>query len=283
MEGHGALPVHLSSTVTDQEGENACSSHVAAETQLNQTKEEMKQVLNDIVNPLLNQCGSVGWTRVAYINMTDPGSVCPTNWTLYTSPVRGCGQTQTAIYTCDSAFFSVSGQSYSRVCGRIHAYQAGSTDAFLGFLFDGRESIDSAYVDGVSVTHGPAGSRQHIWTFAAALYDDDPHYCVHCSCPCTNTRYNWTYNIPSFIQNNYFCDTGNTGPGHGQGVTYFTDDPLWDGAGCGAESTCCQFNNPPWFYSTLPQATRDDVELRLCFSDDGNHAVIYQLEIYVAL
>ena len=139
------------------------------------------------------------------------------------------------------------------------------------------------YVDGVSVTHGPAGSRQHIWTFAAALYDDDPNYCVPCNCPCTNTRYNWTYNIPSFIQNNYFCDTGNTGPSWGGGGTYYSDDPLWDGAGCGENSTCCQFNNPPWIYSSLPQATRDDVEVRICFSYHGNHVVIYQLEIYVAL
>ena len=31
------------------------------------------------------------------------------------------------------------------------------------------QGIDSYYVEGVSLTHGGAGRRQHIWTFAAGL------------------------------------------------------------------------------------------------------------------
>ena len=281
VEGHGALPVRISPVVIDQEGENVCPSQLAVEAQLNVTKEEIKQRINDTVN----SCGGIGWTRVAYLDMTDPGSVCPTNWTSHTSPVRGCGQTHAASRTCDSAFFSVSGQSYSRVCGRILAYQAGSTNAFYDSVSAGRTSIDFVYVDGVSVTHGPAGSRQHIWTFAASLYDDNPSYSSASNCPCSNTRYNWPYQLPSFIQNNYFCDTGNTGPSHGRGNTYYSDDPLWDGAGCGENSTCCQFNNPPWFYSSLPQATRDDVEVRLCFAaaSSNENAILYLMEIFVRL
>ena len=108
-----------------------------------------------------------------------------------------------------------------------------------------------------------------------------PYY----NCPCTNTRYNWPYQLPSFIQNNYFCDTGNTGPGFGNGDTYYSNDPLWDGAGYGADSTSCQFNSPPWFYSSLPQATTDDVEVRLCFEVQANNenTNIYLMEIYVKL
>ena len=211
--------------------------------------------------------------------MRDPGSVCPANWTLHTSPVMGCGKSQTTGYTCDSAFFSVRGQSYSRVCGRILAYQGGSTEAFVNSDVNGFTSIDSSYVDGVSLTHGPVESRQHIWTFASALYEEDPSYHTLFNCPCTNTHYNWTYQLPSYIQNNYFCDTGNPGPGFSDGI--YSDDPLWDGAGCGANSTCCQFNNPPWFYSSLPQATTDDMEARICFG--GDDAIIYLMEIYVKL
>ena len=213
--------------------------------------------------------------------MTDTGSVCPANWTLSTSPVRGCGRTRVA--TCDSAFYPVSGQSYSRVCGRILAYPAGSTDAFFYSVISGITSIDSVYVDGVSVTHGPVGSRQHIWTFAAARYDDTSSYSPPSNCLCTNTRYDWPYQLPSFIQNNYFCDSGNTGPSNGGGTIYYSDDPLWDGAGCGEDSTYCQFNNPPWFYYTLPQTTRDDLEVCLCFTDGAmnENALIYLLEIYV--
>ena len=68
----------------------------------------------------------------------------------------------------------------------------------------------------------------------------------------------------------YFCDSGSESP-----TNYFinqliADDPLWDGQGCGGNSTCCSFNNPPWFCKPLPQPTTDDIELRLCSSPDGN-------------
>ena len=148
VQGHDNLPVCISSNTIAKEGENACSSQVYIESQLDATKEEIMNRIYDTVNPFLNSsrsCGGSAWTRVAYLNMTYPGSVCPTsNWTLHTSPVRDCGQTQTASYSCDSAFFSVSGQSYSRVCGRILAYQAGSTDAFHASVLEGKRSIDSA-------------------------------------------------------------------------------------------------------------------------------------------
>ena len=53
-----------------------------------------------------------------------------------------------------------------------------------------------------------------------------------------------------------FYSLTNVGPCYDFNARY-SDDPLWDGAGCGDSSTCCQFNNPP---SSLPQATTDDVE-----------------------
>ena len=54
---------------------------------------------------------------------------------------------------------------YSRVCGKIKAYQVGSPDAFRSIT--NRHSIDSNYVDGISLTYGRP--RKHIWTFAASL------------------------------------------------------------------------------------------------------------------
>ena len=71
------------------------------------------------------------------------------------------------------------------------------------------------------------------------------------------------HQIPSFVGNNYFCDTGNRGPNPTAFTTY-PDDPLWDGEGCGPTSSCCQLNNPPWFCTTLPQPTTDDLEVRVC-------------------
>ena len=94
------------------------------------------------------------------------------------------------------------------------------------------------------------------------------------TCPCTNNQYSsWPFYIPEFVGKSYFCDTGNRGDG--VATTYYSNDPLWDGKGCGPFSNCCQFNSPPWFQTALPQTTSDDIELHLCFSlDSGDEDVI---------
>ena len=210
--------------------------------------------------------GDGGWTRVAYLNMSDPNQQCPSNWNLTTSPVRGCGRSSAGSTTCDSSFYPVHSRTYSSVCGRVLAYQRGVGRGFNAALRRGRNTTDAAYVSGVSVTHGPAGSRQHIWTFAAALgeqdHTDTERY-RRSNCPYTNASVTWPYQVPSFIGNDYFCDTANRGPGFSRHI-YYPDDLLWDGEGCGSASTCCEFNTPPWFCKSLPQPTSDDLELRLC-------------------
>ena len=52
------------------------------------------------------------------------------------------------------------------MCGRVTGYQSRTPDAFHPYGHEER-SLESYYVDGVSLTHGPTGARQHIWTFAA--------------------------------------------------------------------------------------------------------------------
>ena len=108
--------------------------------------------------------GTPGWRRVAFINMSDTSYNCPPGLGLksYNSK-RACGRSHTTRTGCSSTTFSVGGLPYSRVCGRIRGYQFGSTGAFSSYA----EGIDSYYVEGVSLTHGVAGRRQHIWTLAA--------------------------------------------------------------------------------------------------------------------
>ena len=98
--------------------------------------------------------------------------------------------------------------------GRILAYQVGFT------------SIDSAHVDGVLVTSGPAGSRQHIGTFAAALYDEDPNYNSYYNCPCTDTRYSGLiiYLHSSRTTTSVILETLDLAGG----TMYYSDDPLWN-------------------------------------------------------
>ena len=55
---------------------------------------------------------------------------------------------------------------------------------------------------------------------------------------------------PEYVGDDYFCDTGSAGRfliGN-----FYSNDPLWDGAGCGPLNACCSFNNPPWFYNHSP-------------------------------
>ena len=121
--------------------------------------------------------------------MTDPSEVCPSNWTLHSSPVRGCGRHQFSDFSCDSVFFPLNGLRYYSVCGRVLGYQKGTTEAFWNSVSAGRTSIESSYVTGVSLTHGSVGSRQHIWTFAAAVCEQDPdYYRTDLNCAYTNTN-----------------------------------------------------------------------------------------------
>ena len=228
------------------------------------------------------QCGCGGsdtWTRVAFLNMSDPNEVCPSNWTTYTSPVRACGTEDSGSYSgqCDSAIYpNTTGQTYSRVCGRVIAYQHRNTKAFATLVTLNR-TLEQQYLDGVSITHGSAGSRQHVWSFASALGDNFATTNPQWSCSCSSSS-NWPYST-SFVGNDYFCDTGNHASVYSNGP--FPDDPLWDGAGCGPSNTCCAFNNPPWFCKTLPQPTTDDLEVRICDEWAQRDTPIQLMEIYV--
>ena len=267
------LPARVSPTVVQGTKNAVCPSLEVISERRNVMKREIRDLLQNTVNPeLTNQfysppcsCGGPGeWTRIAFLNMTDPSQQCPTNWNLITSPVRACGRSSTGANTCDSAFFPSNGHSYSHVCGRIIGFQQGSTDAFRASILDTTTGLGNAYMDGVSLTHGAAGSRQHIWSFVSALYENDSYrLSTKNTCPCTGTKATWPHRIPSFVGNNYLCDTGNTGPGYNL-TTVYADDPLWDGQGCASTSTCCQFNNPPWICTTLPEQTSDDIEFRIC-------------------
>ena len=228
------------------------------------------------------KCGGPGWTRVINLDMADRGNMCPSNWTLHERPIRGCGRRASGWQTCDSVTYSVHGRSYSSVCGRILAYQRGSASAFLNAIYNNLTTIDTAYLSGVSLTHGPAETRKHIWSFVGALYEQDPNYYINWNCPCTNTAVSWPYQVPSFINIDYFCDTGNPGPGFSF-TTYYTDDPLWDGEGCGSTSTCCEFNSPLWFCKSLPQPTSDDLEIRNCYVSSSSYEdrLITLIDVYV--
>ena len=222
-------------------------------------------------------CGGTGWRRVVYLNMTDPSTTCPSGWQLTGYSKRTCGRASDGRLTCDSVTFPVSGEEYSRVCGRIRAYQWGTGGAFYRYHSGEVTTIDGAYVGGISVTH--SSPRQHIWTFAAGVSEVNPsEYWV---CPCDASH---TIHIPPFVGNDYFCESGVNEPWDWDRlITLHSNDILWDGEDCLSSSTCCSLHNPPYFVKQLSTPTTDDIEARICLDDpsSSDNIAVELIELYV--
>ena len=240
----------------------------------NQTIEEIDQ--NDTTTHTVPECGGSGWRRVAFLNMTDPTQQCPDSWREYSQDsVRVCGRQESDIGSCSSVDYSPDGLEYTHICGRIIGYQFATPDGYSSSheyitLTPGNE-INELYVDGVSVTYG--NLRQHIWTLYGAVREGVDGCCA----PSPDTQ------PPSFVKQNYFCDTGNP-TNKGWSNTFFTTYPLWDNdANCPSNATCCAPHSGPWFNTTLIDATTEDIEIRICGDErtSNEDTPLELIEIYV--
>ena len=169
------------------------------------------------------------------------------------------------------------GSQYSRVCGRALAYRFGIHYGFYGYWF-AHQGIDRQYVDGLSLTHGAPGSRQHIWTFASGLFTGSHSSYPYYQCPCDNG--NTTYRSPPFVGNDYFCESVTQSS---YAFVFYPAAQLWDGKVCEGGGTCCKLNNPPWFTKNLTYPTTDSIELRLCLIQRSSisDVELELLELYV--
>ena len=274
-----ALPLTYPGQILQGDGNQTCPSEEQREIARSEIKNATQSLLVETVIPLLQSysCGgSTGWRRVAYLNMSDPSQQCPSVWKEITTPHRVCGRRSTSP-SCEGLTYSTGSEQYDQVCGRIIGYQISSPDAFLG----SSRSIDSNYLDGVSLTYG--SPRQHIWSFAGGLQEESSSS----SCPCVTGSSNGIY-IPSFVGQNYFCESGIARWDFRTFALFSNGDPLWDGQGCGPNSSCCTFNSPPWFNVTLSSPTTDDIEVRICGDQfSGNPEVqdedtpVQLIELYI--
>ena len=224
-------------------------------------------------------CGDLtgGWMRVANIDMTNTSQNCPSGLSLISSPKRVCDITSRG---CVSNDFDIHGVQYSHICGRVIGYQKFRPGAFYHHLY---RSIEEDYVYGVSLTRGQ-NPRHHIWTFAGAVDETTGH--SRWKCPCINPNLDPTPTLPSFIGNDYFCDTAFETISWPSDPSIQVSDPLWDGEGCGPTNTCCYDSerevNPPWFVKTLSSPTSDDIEMRLCSDNGSDHDTPIEIvELYV--
>ena len=212
-------------------------------------------------------CGSGGgWTRLAYLDMSDATQNCPSGFRLYQSE-RACGRNSSSG-SCTAVQFPSNGISYSQICGRVTGYQYGRPEALNNY-----RGINSYYVEGVSITRG--SPRQHVWTLVAGRSESDNS---SNSCPCNTGS---SESVQSFVGNNYFCESG-TNVSNPSNILY-TSDPLWDGQGCGSrESSCCNVPGIPWFHRDYGSTTTTDyIELRVCASSSSEDSPITYYEIYV--
>ena len=225
------------------------------------------------------ECGGPGWRRVVFLNMTNTSHVCPTGLRLAGYSRRTCGRASSGDYYCSSTIFSVGGSQYSRVCGRALAYRFGLNMGFHGYHYRRTRVIDGQYVDGLSLTHGAPGSRQHIWTFASGRFNRfGSSWDAKDRCPCDNGN---TYRSPPFVGNDYFCESV-LAQSSWQWI-FYPNALLWDGQVCEGGGTCCKFNNPPWFTKNLANSTTENIELRLCLTSGSriSNVALELLELYV--
>ena len=195
--------IQMTTDIKVLEGDGNCNRQCPPVEERERAKSEIHQSTRSVIT-LLNTCGSEAWTRVAFVNMTDTAYNCPSGLNLTSNsriPLRTCGRSHKNLEGCSSTIFNVGNLSYSRVCGRLRGYQYGATSAF-GFS---SQDIDSYYVDGITLTHGVNGTRQHIWTFAAGLSEGNSPWPEQ-QCPCNASTYNES--VPAFIGGDYFCESG---------------------------------------------------------------------------
>ena len=149
-------------------------------------------------------------------------------------------------------------------------------DGFYASRSSSQPSLDEIYVDGISITSG--NSRKHVWTYAVGLSDDYnyPQY----NCPCA--KYPGP-DPPTFVGNHYYCESDNTGTYTNEHAKLYVEDPLWDGAGCPSENSCCYDAGMPWFLRQFPTSIIGDIEVRICHDSNYGHqnVMIEQLLLYI--
>ena len=228
------------------------------------------------MDTLCNATG--GWTRLAYLDMTDATQNCPSVFTQYQeSGYRVCRRPSNSA-SCFSTSFPSNGINYNQICGKVTAYQYRAPDAVRSG--NSHNNLNSWYVDGVSITRG--SPREHVWTLIAGLFEStSPSWGGVANCPCAVGS---SQTIQSFVGSNYYCESGN--PTNTYHNTLLYNDVLWDGLQCGSnEGTCCNASPyMPWFYRDYGNATSSqNIELRLC-GDEGwldEDVMLSKYEIYV--
>ena len=208
-----------------------------------------------------------GWTKIVKFD-TSKGDSCPTGCTNMTAHEKVMCRAGNAA-GCYSQIFGTYNMTFNKICGQAKGYQKGVTSAFLT-----RSSIDTSYVDGVSITLG--NPRKHVWTYVVGV-SVNANY-PNNNCPCA------IYpgpNPPSFVSDHYYCQSGQGG-GTGPSSLYVYN-VLWDGTYCESGSNCCTNLNMPRFFRQPALPMSDYLEAKIChrspFATGGTF--VESIELYI--
>ena len=179
---------------------------------------------------------------------------------------------QKTIRDALQSHFQYVNTTYSQVCGIARGYQHGDMEAFQ--LVTGK-TRDQTYVDGLSITRG--SSRQHLWTLAVGQSEDIENRqksVQETTILLTSTMF-LTLWVTIFTVNQ-----DSLLPHSATGVTAWSD-PLWDGAGCVAD-TAHSCDRHGWFHREI-EPTQDDIEVRWCSNQERSNEDVYTdlLDIWV--
>ena len=217
--------------------------------------------------------------RIGYFDMGGNLAECPEP--LERFAVSGSWYCRRTALPCTSVHFSALGKNYTAVCGMVEGYQYGTMDGFVHSTAS--KTPDDFYVEGISITHG-SSPRRHLWTYAVGL-SANPNKYPHNQCPCTVLGSSNTDRLPTFLNDDYYCDSGN--PSRNSWISArLYPDRLWDNSGpsCVSGSTCCDNPDQPWFKKKLTQSANEDVELRWCGNQSpigGEATATTHVELYV--
>lgn len=204
-------------------------------------------------------CKEKGWTRIAYVNMSQPGMECPPGLTekrfnnlTYSLCVNN--HTDNKIMSCEGTSFNTYNIPYSKVCGRVYGYQHGK-----GLGFSQELGLTDAYISGVSIRR----HTEHVWTFASG-HSETAVFGIGNYCPCNEPSIGNP--PPSFVNEHYTCESGRIlGEAEEPEEILYSKDRLWDGQQCNDEELdCCDNDQLPWFIRDLKEMDKGNIDFSVC-------------------
>ena len=221
-------------------------------TKLVKDKKSSADILEEFTHP----CGGSGWKLAIYHDFRNPDTPClpGLQQTMYSERPYTCREPTASDAACVIVNLTQTALEFSKVCGRIKAYQFGT-----------------APLSYIQVNAG----LEPLWTFTAGVTKSqaDPSL-ISDRCPCDG-------GVP-FPNEHYFCESliEEDTPGNKYDNHFFHNEVLWDKAGCSSSGDCCSRFDSPYFILHLPHNIITPIYFIICNFGSDSFA-IELIEFYV--